>query len=941
MPDARVWPHNRSDNAMNYKLLVAMAALILSTACAVPSRNWDKDHSQGLAPNEWFVRVPYDNILDKHSSGEADEFSLYYFTKDRFDPSRPSILIIPGGPGQTLNPSSDLMSGYPKEFNVVSFDFRGSGRSQFPPSNKYDAYLRTKYAVEDIEIIRRDLGIRKWFAVVGYSYGTVLAQQYVGTYGRKQRQDTHDRVETLVLIAPLSRQTATTSTGAATLAKQIRDKHVEVFRILFQNRIARDSQVDNKAERFASKLEDVISTAETKFGDLPFIINNFSRLKTFFGHDLLKDEGLDYSEAFFRAVRGLRNTGWLASDPKNITTQNFSTILISRELACSMHRPAPSTQDSLEPDYCDLLTANRDFAFERGQPSVNFILSEAKDNVFNKLRKTQLAVLSDIYDEPPFDDLRSFKDKIINKVERILSLAAAEMGGLPFIIKNYDGFKDSAEQTLLKPDGDLDYSVEFFKALDRLMYFPDGFLPEETHNIGVIVAKALENDKDLAGLEHHTKRWPQDRIEQARKFFNQPELFSKPPVWVGLNKTRMVAKLANHYGIDTAEACDQLSLHKTAAKNVVFCEITQILDRISSSFGGCLACAIKTKYSEALQGAADQYYEKELIERLYWLADYDSAGESLLQPTEAIKNFLLRWLKFSTPGHDTEVERQKANQRYIANDLGYRIACALTKRLEDDRHFYRNMPTLSEKTPSYCDVAASAYIPPFGSNSRRVYNVVSIYDGIDIGFLEKWWQTQDLKEAVRSSAGTVHVKLCGQPWYWRCRETVNEEIELVGIDHASTPEPWRPDKFEHTVPTLILAGRADPVTAGSDEVSQADHVFDQALKGHRTKILFPGIGHNLNILPGTVVNRKPACEARSVRPIAEGMTEGAWSVAQQHVPNCLITEYLTSNGNHNSSSLPETEFLITLTKLLKEINQSAEPILKIRRSQDDGQKNVK
>ena len=153
-------------------------------------RGWQNDFRFGLNPNEPSVRhklIPqyFDSVNE-----QGEQFYLYYFTrgpKRQEQPEKPvkTILFCAGGPGQVFWSSQvDLfLADLETDYRVVYFHLRGAGFSQFPESNSYDRYLRTKYAVRDIEKIFLDLQkddprFKKWDAVVGFSYGTVLAQQY-------------------------------------------------------------------------------------------------------------------------------------------------------------------------------------------------------------------------------------------------------------------------------------------------------------------------------------------------------------------------------------------------------------------------------------------------------------------------------------------------------------------------------------------------------------------------------------------------------------------------------------------------------------------------------------------------------------------------------------------------------------------------------------------
>jgi hypothetical protein len=142
---------------------------------------------------------------------EQCTFPLHYFVGgNKFFKSRKTILYIAGGPGAVVNPNSDHRDLALLEaldlYNVVYFDIRGAGRSQFPPSNDYDKYLRAKYIARDIETLRQSLGIEFWDTVYAHSFGTIVAQQYTYMYGKKTEQNRSPRVLKLILSAPLARQ---------------------------------------------------------------------------------------------------------------------------------------------------------------------------------------------------------------------------------------------------------------------------------------------------------------------------------------------------------------------------------------------------------------------------------------------------------------------------------------------------------------------------------------------------------------------------------------------------------------------------------------------------------------------------------------------------------------------------------------------------------------
>ena len=69
---------------------------------------------------------------------------------------------------------------------------------------------------------------------------------------------------------------------------------------------------------------------------------------------------------------------------------------------------------------------------------------------------------------------------------------------------------------------------------------------------------------------------------------------------------------------------------------------------------------------------------------------------------------------------------------------------------------------------------------------------------------------------------------------------VVKRIGLMGVDLNSEICPWDASEYKHDVETLILAGDADPITAGN----QAIYVLEHGLTpGRRVLIQFPGAGH--------------------------------------------------------------------------------------------------
>lgn len=272
------------------------------------------------SPEECSKKVRRDALLEEHIveqhidsiNKEGQTFSLYYFVKDQTFENRvkPTVLFAAGGPGQMILASSGDnfvdMSGY----RVVYFHLRGTGFSQLPADTSFDKYLRTNYVVEDIEAIRRDfLGDSKWVAVIGHSYGTVVAQCYAHQFP--------GRVEKVVLSAPIlpvsvskgKQQQA--ARGSSVEPKPLRSlrRIYERDDFAFLDDIPVADHIGPIKEYIVSRGEDILKEMERLHWNVQFVADEYTRLE-----QELKKDGLDLGAPFFGAVRKLRLCGWLPLD---------------------------------------------------------------------------------------------------------------------------------------------------------------------------------------------------------------------------------------------------------------------------------------------------------------------------------------------------------------------------------------------------------------------------------------------------------------------------------------------------------------------------------------------------------------------------------------------------------------------------------------------------
>jgi alpha-beta hydrolase superfamily lysophospholipase len=286
----------------------------------IGSEIWQPNQRSGLIPDvdtiDKTISVPLN--LDSPDDGF---FDLYYFVQTPLGGlGTKTVLFCAGGPGEIARDVTQTYAGFLiyHDYNVVTFHLRGVGFSQLPPSNEFDKFLKTSYAVGDVEKIRCDLlgEYGKWDGIIAMSYGTVLAQQYAQQYPKK--------VSKLVLVSPISRHKFNDVPNAfdvyydASLRiyrqnlRSIYDSDKEEFQNEFgdltadqKNRII--EEVFGSPDTAEKKgIKGIFQRTEEAFGSIQFVIDEYSRLKS----NELKLYQLDnYSENFFRQVRELRFYG--------------------------------------------------------------------------------------------------------------------------------------------------------------------------------------------------------------------------------------------------------------------------------------------------------------------------------------------------------------------------------------------------------------------------------------------------------------------------------------------------------------------------------------------------------------------------------------------------------------------------------------------------------
>jgi len=314
---------------------------------------------------EKIISVPLNH--DNRSEGYFDLF--YYLNLPREWPTaeKKTVLFVTGGPGRINKPGVDdntlAMFLTKNQYQIVNFHLRGAGHSQVPASNDFDKFLRTRYAVDDIEQIRRDLKRQnllrpdgKWDAIIAWSYGTVLAQQYAHKHS--------DKVEKLVLLGPISRHgfalLPDSDAGKAFDALNQEDHNIQreslnqMLRLLqpeFQN-VNEDPEKKKLLEGILEQVfggpsqEGILPKTEDLFDNVQYVSNHYCEIV-----DILKARELAFSKSFFETLAKIRMQSRFSIGATDIGRAVFD------ELSQRGNVPEPKSSDAcLQPaEFQDIL----------------------------------------------------------------------------------------------------------------------------------------------------------------------------------------------------------------------------------------------------------------------------------------------------------------------------------------------------------------------------------------------------------------------------------------------------------------------------------------------------------------------------------------------------------------------------------------------------------
>lgn len=105
----------------------------------------------------------------------------YRFKYEIVNPLAPTVVVIPGGPGQTSISTTTGQWGLgaiPTGYNKIYTDPRSLGCNYAIESNVLAQYLKTEYVVNDIFLALKSINLKNYI-IYGASYGTVVATQLV------------------------------------------------------------------------------------------------------------------------------------------------------------------------------------------------------------------------------------------------------------------------------------------------------------------------------------------------------------------------------------------------------------------------------------------------------------------------------------------------------------------------------------------------------------------------------------------------------------------------------------------------------------------------------------------------------------------------------------------------------------------------------------------
>lgn len=145
-------------------LLIAMIALL---ACKQPQSD-----------NQRISQTPIDSIKTGGNRMISVDGKYKVWTK-KVGNGKIKVLLLHGGPGFSHDYMECFEDFLPKEgMEIYYYDQLGCGNSDMPADT---SLWNTKRYVEEVEQVRKGLGLDKFY-IVGHSWGTLLAMEYLDKY---------------------------------------------------------------------------------------------------------------------------------------------------------------------------------------------------------------------------------------------------------------------------------------------------------------------------------------------------------------------------------------------------------------------------------------------------------------------------------------------------------------------------------------------------------------------------------------------------------------------------------------------------------------------------------------------------------------------------------------------------------------------------------------
>lgn len=147
----------------------------------------------------------------------------------------PALVILHGGPG--VGDCRDQVRDYgplADEYRLLLYDSRGSGRSEERPPYTHDQW------VDDVDALTRRFGIEA-FALLGHSYGGIVAQEYALRHP--------DRLRALILVDTSPSTVENEPTIARALDAGLPGLEEPWLRRLFEGRVESDAELRDMWER--------------------------------------------------------------------------------------------------------------------------------------------------------------------------------------------------------------------------------------------------------------------------------------------------------------------------------------------------------------------------------------------------------------------------------------------------------------------------------------------------------------------------------------------------------------------------------------------------------------------------------------------------------------------------------------------------------------------